>query len=109
MNGLLGSTPSTGWGLLREGSDQCGWLAYLTGNNIANASLTLPIVLDDASNNMYLGSLRLPNAVPFHQYLNDRFYDRHFYAPLDDPVHHTEAQTASTLSLRSEEGLEGPL
>lgn len=33
-----------------------------------------------------LGSFRVPNARPFHEYVNGRFFDPTFYAPKDAPV-----------------------
>jgi prepilin-type N-terminal cleavage/methylation domain-containing protein len=50
---------------------------------VANASLTLPVVFESPTSMIYFGSFRLPNALQFSQYISSKFYDKVFYAPKD--------------------------
>ncbi len=66
----------------REGVED-RMFAYKNAGNVANASLTLPIVFGNPTGIRYFGSFRLPNALQFSQYVSSKFYDKTFYAPKD--------------------------
>jgi hypothetical protein len=76
-----------GWGESVAGSCDCSahWGYWVDFNNVCqgvgscgNAALIVPIDFSSA-----FGSFRYPNCEQFHSYLNGRFYDSAFYAPLD--------------------------
>jgi hypothetical protein len=76
-----------GWG--QSGSDPCScearwgyWIDYgqlcESVGSCGNSVLLEPIDFD-----LSIGSFRYPNCEQFNQYVNGRFYDSTFYAPLD--------------------------
>jgi hypothetical protein len=71
-----------GWGC--DEDNHCGlwgyWMEY-PGNH----GLCDPIVFGPPAGLTGFGMFRIPNAKPFHDYLNGRFYEPTFYPP-NDPV-----------------------
>jgi hypothetical protein len=84
---LQGHPPvGLGWGTLEpSGTDQI-YFAYRVGSNPGNNALAMPMGFGPLLFHRYYGSFRLPNALPFHDYVGGRFYDPTFYAPGDGPV-----------------------
>jgi len=74
-----------GWGTLQSLGIQV-FFAYRVGYNDANNAFATPMRFGPPDTGSYLGSFRLPNARPFHDYVGGRFYDPTFYAPADGPV-----------------------
>lgn len=75
-----------GWGESSPGECDCTirwgyWIAhagYCNPGNCANAAAIVPFDFEWS-----FGAFRLPNCERFNQYVNGRFYDETFYAPLD--------------------------
>lgn len=80
-----------GWGESLSGSCECdvNWGFWIDYNGMCqgvgscgNVVLTTPIDFFST-----IGSFRVPNCEQFHAYVNGRFYDSTFYAPLDTLTH----------------------
>ncbi|MBT8486640.1 MAG: type II secretion system protein [Phycisphaerales bacterium] len=80
-----------GWG---HGDDDFYYLYryFQRPGQVANNSLTLPIVFESPANLQGFGSFRLGNCRQFNQYVSGRFYDKVFYAPKDKAVINSAAQ-----------------
>ncbi len=59
--------------------------------NIINAELMAPLVLDPSSPRGGFGWFRIPNAKPMTSYLSGRFYDPIYFAPKDEVVNDNNA------------------
>jgi hypothetical protein len=69
-----------GWGC--EEQNNCGLWGYWM-NHAGNYGLCDPIVFGPPSHMTGFGMFRYPNAKPFHDYVNGRFYEPAFYPPND--------------------------